>query len=358
MIYGKYQFAQRLFSPRILILYLFLGTGSTTIHAIDALFIGFGPEANGYSRKGAALGANFVFGMEFDTYFTTGLKTGFSHDLGTVSVLNFQLLFRYYLPWLRSSLPVSGFFVQAESGGILAFEFGEVFPTFLAGISAGWRHNLPRNWYIEPAVRLGYPHIWGIEITAGYRFYYKRKNEEYPETEKLAEIEKLDEIDDQKKIEEPNEPVVPSIYLRIPPVYFSPNVADFEGLGAGIAENNIYALELVTQILETFGDYKVIIEGHANPTAPEGRVRTAEEPTLLRVSEARAQWAFNELVSRGVDPSRMHTVGLGTSGTIIPFTDYRNAWQNRRVVFILIKEPNSENNELIIEPLTGEYNEE
>jgi len=355
MTFGRYQSAQRLFSPRILVFYLFLGTSSTTIHAIDALFIGFGPEVNGYSRKGAALGVNVVFGMEFDTCFTTGLSTGFSHDLGTVSVWNFQLLFRYYLPWLRSSVPVGGFFVQAESGGILAFEHGENFPTFSAGISAGWRYNLPRNWYIEPAVRFGYPHIWGLGITAGYRFYLKDKREKFPEIEKSAdadtdefyEMEVLAEIEEQEKIEEPKEPVVPPVYLRIPPVYFNANAADFEGLGLGIIENNNYALELVSQILNEFSNYNVVIEGHANPTTPEGRARRAEEPLLLRVSEARAQWAFDELVRRGIDPDRLHTVGLGTSRTIIPYTDYRNAWQNRRVVFILIREP-----------LTGENNEE
>ena len=324
-----YQSAQRIFSRRILIFYLFLGTGSTTIYAIDALFFGFGTEVNAYSREGAALGANFVFGMEFDNHLTAGLKTSFSHDLGTVSVWNFQLLIRYYLPWLRSALPLGGFFVQAESGGILAFEYGETFPAFSAGVSAGWRYNLPRNWYIEPAVRVGYPHMWGLEITAGYRFYIKKKSDKLPEIEMLVETG------------------VPPVYLRIPPVYFNTKAADFEGLGAGIIENNNYALELVTQILNEFSDYRLLIEGHANPTAPEGRVRNAEEPSLLRVSEARAQWVFDELVKRGIDPDRLHTAGLGTSGTIIPYTDYRNVWQNRRVVFILIKEP-----------LTGGNNEE
>ena len=330
MTHGKYPPAKRLFSPRILVLYLFLGTGSTTIHAIDALFMGFGPEVNAYSRRGVAFGANFVFGMEIDTNFTTGLKTGFSHDFDTVSIWKFQLLFRYYLPWLRS-LSGSGFFVQAESGGILAFEYDEVFPTFSAGISIGWHQKVFRNWYVKPAVRLGYPHIWGLDITAGYRFGFKGNNKN------ISEIEKSVEIEDQ---------IVPPVFVRIPPVYFRENGADFEGLGAGIIENNIYALDLVTQVLNTFNNYRVTIEGHANPTTPEGRARAAEEPALHRISEARAQWAFDELVSRGIDQSRLHTVGLGTSRTIIPFADHRNAWQNRRVVFVLIrKSATGENNE-------------
>ena len=347
MANGKYQPAKGLLFPRIIVLYLFLGTGSTQTHALDTLFIGFGPEVNGHSRKGAALGLNLIFGMDFDTYFATGLKTSFSHDFDTVNVWNFQLFFRYYLPWLRSAVPVSGFFVQAETGGLLAFEDNEIFPTFSAGISAGWRYNLPRNWYIEPAVRFGYPHIWGLEITAGYRFCVKTKYEKTPETEKIEILLIENEIKNQNEIEESVEHVVPPVYLRIPPVYFSTNTADFEGLGAGIIENNIYALELVTQILDTYNNYRVVIEGHANPTSPEGRAREAEEPVLRLISEARAQRAFDELVRRGVDPSRLQTVGLGTSKTIISFSDNKNAWQNRRVVFILIKDP-----------LTGENNEE
>ena len=317
----KYRPARKLLSPHLLVVYLFWGTGSATIHATDALYTGFGPEINAYSRSSAALGANFTFGMEFGTYYTTGLKTGFFHDLTTVSVWSFQLLFRYYLPWLRSYFPVNGPFVQAELGGILAYEYSETFPTFSAGISGGWRHSILRNWYIEPAVRFGYPHTWGFNITAGYRFRVRERNREF------------------HRIERSDDPVGLPINLRIPPIYFNQNSADFEGLGAGLIDSNRYSLELITEILETFIHYRVIIEGHANPTTAEGPARIAEEASLRRVSEARAQWVFDELVNRGIDPNRLDTVGAGTSGIIIPITDYRNVWQNRRVVFTLIRDP-------------------
>jgi DNA replication protein DnaC len=90
---------------------------------------------------------------------------------------------------MRSSLSVNGPFIQVETGGILAYEFGEAFPTFSAGTSLGWRHAVSRNWYVKPAVRLGYPHIWGLDITAGYRFRIKERNNKNYEIEKLVEIE-------------------------------------------------------------------------------------------------------------------------------------------------------------------------
>ena len=160
----------RLRFPRFLVLFLLLGISNTPIHARDALFISFGPEVNAYSRNGAALGTNCVFGMELDSRFSTGIKTGFFHNLDTIGVWNFQLLLRYYPVLLHSLLPVGDLFIQAESGGILAFEFGESYSTFSAGISAGWHKNLLRNWYVEPVVSLGFPYIWGLGITAGYRF--------------------------------------------------------------------------------------------------------------------------------------------------------------------------------------------
>jgi hypothetical protein len=39
-----------------------------------------------------------------------------------------------------------------------------------AGLSAGWRFPLGTRWYLEPALRAGYPYIAGAELSAGFRF--------------------------------------------------------------------------------------------------------------------------------------------------------------------------------------------
>ena len=173
MAFKKLKLIKNKTTPRILVLCLFLAAGSKAVYAIETLFAGISPEVNAYSRSGTALGANLVFGMEFDTNFAVGLKTGFFNNTDTISVWNFQLLFRFY-PLSKSSS--GGLFLQAESGGIFIYEFGNKFPAFSAGISTGWRFDLPHNWYFEPAISLGYPYIWGIELAAGYRFRMGENN--------------------------------------------------------------------------------------------------------------------------------------------------------------------------------------
>ncbi|WP_461249166.1 hypothetical protein, partial [Treponema sp. R6D11] len=52
----------------------------------------------------------------------------------------------------------------------------EAFPALSGGLSAGWRINLGNYWYIEPAGRVGYPHIWGASLTVGIRFKNQKTN--------------------------------------------------------------------------------------------------------------------------------------------------------------------------------------
>ena len=137
--------------------------------ASKALFIGLGTELNAYSRQNAAAGGGFFAGFDLNRYFAAGLKIGFFHNMGTIATLEPLAFFRYYI--LRQQRPpgLGGFFVQAETGYAACFEYGEAFHAFSGGLSAGWR-IVTKNWGIEPAVRFGYPYIWGAGITAGYRF--------------------------------------------------------------------------------------------------------------------------------------------------------------------------------------------
>jgi len=64
--------------------------------------------------------------------------------------------------------------VEAEAGAMFAFEEGETYPAFAGGISTGWRfmfgqkQEAKSRFYLEPAIRFGYPHIWGAGIMAGF----------------------------------------------------------------------------------------------------------------------------------------------------------------------------------------------
>jgi len=125
--------------------------------------------------------------------------------------------------------------------------------------------------------------------------------------------------------------------IQIPSIIFRPNFADFEGLSTEVVENNNRIIRRVAQILNQFRDYRVQIEGHANPTQPAGAGREREEPELRRISEARARAIVDMLVRNGVSRGRLSFTGAGSSNTIAPFEDRDNWWKNRRVDFYLIR---------------------
>lgn len=127
--------------------------------------IGLGAEISSNSREGVAAGGVLSFGIDLNQQFALGLKASFSLDADSVSTLEPRVFARYYLP-----LKITGLFAQAELGAALIFEDSKLYPAFSGGIAAGWRYYLYKNLYIEPAVRAGYPFIWGLSLTAGWRF--------------------------------------------------------------------------------------------------------------------------------------------------------------------------------------------
>ena len=125
--------------------------------------------------------------------------------------------------------------------------------------------------------------------------------------------------------------------IQIPSIQFRPNFADFEGLPKDVVDNNMRIIRRIAQILNQFRDYKVQVEGHANPTQPLGAARDKEEPELKRISEARAKAIVDLLARNGVARNRLTAVGAGSSKTVAAFEDRDNWWKNRRVDFYLIK---------------------
>jgi outer membrane protein OmpA-like peptidoglycan-associated protein/flagellar hook assembly protein FlgD len=125
--------------------------------------------------------------------------------------------------------------------------------------------------------------------------------------------------------------------IQIPSIVFRPNAADFNDLPRETVDNNTRILRRIAQILNQFRDYRVQVEGHANPTQPVGPARDREQTELSRLSEARARAVVDILVRYGVSRSRLSSIGAGGSSPIVAFEDRDNWWKNRRVEFILIK---------------------
>ena len=126
--------------------------------------------------------------------------------------------------------------------------------------------------------------------------------------------------------------------IQIPSIVFRPNAADFKDLPKDTVDNNNRILRRIAQILNKFRDYKVLVEGHANPTTPPDTAeRTREERELKSISEARAKAVVDELVRYGVARARLSSTGVGGTMTVVSWDDADNRWKNRRVEFILIK---------------------
>jgi len=122
-----------------------------------------------YSRTSVSFGGSLA--LAYGKGVSIGLKAAyfFSPDNTTLE-LNFLL--RVYL---RGALAYSGPFLQFAGGPVLfADEENVGFPATIGSISAGlafgWRFLFRDRWFVEPAIRGGYPFIAGAGLSAGVRF--------------------------------------------------------------------------------------------------------------------------------------------------------------------------------------------
>jgi outer membrane protein OmpA-like peptidoglycan-associated protein len=123
--------------------------------------------------------------------------------------------------------------------------------------------------------------------------------------------------------------------IQVPAIVFTPNTASLDGNNPADKANNEKVLRRIAEILNKFRDYKVQVEGHANPVAG---TEAEEKGELKPLSEKRAQAVVDWLARNGgVARSRLFSIGMGGTRTVVPYTDMDNRWKNRRVVFILIK---------------------
>ncbi len=123
--------------------------------------------------------------------------------------------------------------------------------------------------------------------------------------------------------------------VRISSITFTPNspklVLD-NASERGVKNNEI--LKRLVQIFGKYSSYRIRIEGHAVNISGTQR---EQEQELIPLSLARAQSVKDALVERGLSANRISVAGLGDQNPIVPDTDLKNRWKNRRVEFILIK---------------------
>jgi hypothetical protein len=126
----------------------FTGMGNESAAAGCGFAIGGG--------KGTALGLRFIYTTAFDSM--------------AVNVLELDVFMRYYFFGTDAN---TGPFAQFISGIILiardnAFSLPAGAAAFSAGLGAGWRIPLGEVMFLEPAIRAGYPYIFGVSMSVGF----------------------------------------------------------------------------------------------------------------------------------------------------------------------------------------------
>ena len=125
--------------------------------------------------------------------------------------------------------------------------------------------------------------------------------------------------------------------IRISGILFAPNSPDLFASPQGQLNRNLETLRALAEILNSFPNRQIVVEGHAAHVfnTPAARRAREQREELLPLSRSRAREVFQALVILGVDPDRLSIVGRGGDIPIVPHTDEASRWQNRRVEFIL-----------------------
>ncbi len=120
-------------------------------------------------------------------------------------------------------------------------------------------------------------------------------------------------------------------------IFFKPFTADYRDVPADIARQNMVRLDALAAKLKKFPSDKIKIIGHAvmiywnNPAL--GKIE--QKDVLIPLSQARASAIEKALEDRGLNAPMFTTDGVGAADQIVPDSDYKDRWQNRRVALFV-----------------------
>jgi outer membrane protein OmpA-like peptidoglycan-associated protein len=123
-------------------------------------------------------------------------------------------------------------------------------------------------------------------------------------------------------------------------VFFKAFTADYEDVAPELAQQNAARLDALAKKLQKFPGYKSRIVGHAvkifwdNPALGDAE----QKEILIPLSKARADAVKKALVDRGLDAANLTTDGVGASDQLVPDSNIKDRWQNRRVALFLEKD--------------------
>ena len=139
--------------------------------------LGLLAEANMNSPKACAMGTGlytlFMLPLKLKIgHLSLGAKALYSNDFKKHHIFDAALLFRWnFYDFSKIKERDSGFFIQLEGGAVFGLKESEPSKLFMYALGEaafGYRFTI-NNFFIEPYLRGGYPVIWAIGISGGFR---------------------------------------------------------------------------------------------------------------------------------------------------------------------------------------------
>ena len=139
--------------------------------------LGLLAEANMNSPEACAMGTGlytlFMLPLKLKIgHLSLGAKALYSYDFKKHHIFDAALLFRWnFYDFSKIKERDSGFFIQLEGGAVFGLkerEPSKLFMYALGEAAFGYRFTI-NNFFIEPYLRGGYPVIWAIGISGGFR---------------------------------------------------------------------------------------------------------------------------------------------------------------------------------------------
>lgn len=139
--------------------------------------LGLLAEANMNSPEACAMGTGlytlFMLPLKLKIgHLSLGAKALYSNDFKKHHIFDAALLFRWnFYDFSKIKERDLGFFIQLEGGAVFGLKESEPSKLFMYALGEaafGYRFTI-NNFFIEPYLRGGYPVIWAIGISGGFR---------------------------------------------------------------------------------------------------------------------------------------------------------------------------------------------
>ncbi|MCL2601198.1 MAG: OmpA family protein [Treponema sp.] len=262
---------------------------------------------------------------------TVGSRAGFTYavepDEHNILTFEGQVYLRWnFLTFGKTENPAN-IFAQGGLGLVSAYRgwdsvFDEVTRTrgsLLFDAALGITVPISERWHFEPSVRGGYPHIWGVSLTAGYKFPLPKS---FTRETTIQVIQGVP----------PSEIIRHVLISAVEFVLFGPDIGSYNvGIDPDARQLNELVLNYAARTLRENPNFRVRIEGHANPYT----ISASEADELMTLSAMRSNVVAEQLRLRGVPEDQIVIVSFGGTRTATSEWDVRN--RNRRVELIILQ---------------------